>query len=94
MGKASRAKEARDERIRLKDAKRTSLTPAAEVIVIELDKELLVTQTALLEMITTETTTEQTRDIIASLNLYTASIKKLKSRLSNIMRTKDEPTTD
>lgn len=89
IGKASRAKEARDERMRLKDAKRTTLLPAAEVVITEIDKEIQVTQVALLEMINTQTTTEQAKDIIASLNLYTASMKKLKSRLSNIMRTRD-----
>jgi hypothetical protein len=86
--KAERAKIAREERKRVKTDKKTILTPVAEIVVEELDKEKKATELKLLSMIQVGTTDEQSKDVIAALNLYSESINKLRSRLSNIMRTK------
>jgi hypothetical protein len=94
INKAQRAKEARKARQDAKLTKRAHLIPAAEIIVEELQKELSNTQIKLLSMIDAKTTDGEVKDIIVALNLYTDSIKRLKSRISNIMRVNGEDSND
>lgn len=88
INKAERMKKARENRNQIKQAKRTKLMPAAEVVITELDKEKQNTEKMLLEQINVNTPDQSVKDIIVALNLYGESLNKLKSRLSNIMREK------
>jgi len=90
VDKSRRAKQAKEERQRAKKEKRTKLMPAAEVVIAELDKEKQNTEKMLLAQINVKTSDQSVKDIIVALNMYGNSISKLRSRLSNIMRTADE----
>lgn len=76
--KVSRAREAREERLKLKTDKRTVLSKSADIIVEEINKEIHKVVIEQLEL-GVDTNYE-------ALRLYKASMETLKSRISNIMR--------
>ena len=86
IGKAERARELREGRAKLKTDKRTRIAPSIEPVIEELIKERDRTILELLALVTPATPTEDAKELLVSLNLYKASMERLKSRLSNIMR--------
>ena len=80
----------KEERQRVKARKRNELLPVAEVVIEELDKELDKTQIELLQAINHKTTKLEIKDTIVALNLYTESLKKLKSKFNLILRTHEK----
>lgn len=90
INKAKRTKEERERKKKEKQDKQTKLAPAAELINLEISREIEDTQLRLLKTITPDTPDEKAKDIIASLNLYAQSMKNLKHRLTNIMRVKED----
>ena len=94
INKAGREKHARELRKKAKDEKRSQLVPAIQIVIDELNKELESTQVQMLGLINGSTPTEDVKSIIVSLNLYSQSVKQLKTRISNIMRVRTDDESD
>lgn len=90
INKAARAKEARLLRQQEKEQKRAKLHPAAEVVAEEIRKEQEYVKTTLLSLINTATPEADVKSLIVSLNLYDLSMKSLKTRISNILRDRND----
>jgi len=88
INKASREREAREARKKQRDEKRTTLLPSVQIIVDELKKEQEDTKLALLKLIHPATPEADVKSLIVSLNLYDQSMTTVRTRISNIMRTK------
>jgi ADP-dependent phosphofructokinase/glucokinase len=74
------------EKIRKEDKQHTKakIAPTIQPVLDELDKEIQSTIMAQMDLV--DATTDDFKTIALSLKLYKESCKKLKSRLSNIMR--------
>lgn len=88
INKASKERAARAERQKLRDEKRTTLLPAVQILVDELLKEQEKTKLSLLKIIGPATPADDVKSLLVSLNLYDQSMTTLRTRISNIMRTK------
>lgn len=86
LNKAERAQEARQQRKKLKEQKRSQLLPSAEIVVAELNKEQESVKLQLLKLVNPATPKEDVKELIVALNIYDQSISNLKTRLSNILR--------
>lgn len=86
LNKAERASDAREQRRKVKEQKRSQLLPSAEIVITELNKEQESTKLQLLKLINPATPANDVKELLVSLNLYDQSITNLKTRISNILR--------
>lgn len=68
---------------------RRKLAPSADVVLDMLEKERTSLQKKLLSYITTETPEEYLKAVVMSLKLYDEYLASLETRLSNILRLKE-----
>lgn len=84
LGKLDRAKQAEELKKQAKISKKHKIAPTIEPVLEEIDKEVQSTIMAQMDLIDGDT--EDFKSMALALKLYKESCKKLKSRLSNIMR--------
>ena len=89
ISRLERSRQAREQRIKNKEAKKSNLTPAAEIVIEEINKERDAVTVQLLNLIDSTTDEEVTRSTIHALRLYRKSLDGMKLRLGNILRTRE-----
>lgn len=86
LHKAERTRALRQKARQEKEAKQRIIHPAAELIINELDKELENTKLAILKTVNPTSKDEDVKSTLSALNLYDASMKKIKFRLQNVLK--------
>lgn len=86
LHKSKRTKAQREKARKQKEAKQRIIHPAASLIIAELDKELESTKLKILEQINPTTKEEDVKSVLSSLNMYNASMKKIKFRIENVLK--------
>lgn len=84
VSKLERSKAKEKKRLEDKVSTKTKIAPTIQPVLKELDKEIQATIMAQMDLI--DSNTEDFKTMALSLKLYKESCRKLKSRLSNIMR--------
>jgi len=77
------------ERGEAKVAKRTALTPAAEVVFNLIEKEKQEIVMSLMGFIQTDTTDKDLKSTILSLKMYSSYLLELQTKVRNVLRVKD-----